>query len=128
MHMHTSCCDFLFLPLFLPLFLSLSFNPFLPSLPSSQSHNLPLSHLLTHPITHSLIHSFILSLPPLTQLHTPDDMVAIYYTSGTTGNPKGVIVTNRNVVSNVAGVYRHFVSTSVTCNLTSSVHSLKRRL
>ena len=35
---------------------------------------------------------------------TPDDIVEIVYTSGTTSAPKGVIITNRNLVSNIRGL------------------------
>ncbi|EFA84511.1 fatty acyl-CoA synthetase [Heterostelium album PN500] len=35
----------------------------------------------------------------------PEDICTILYTSGSTGNPKGVILTNTNMVSEVAGAY-----------------------
>jgi long-chain acyl-CoA synthetase len=31
----------------------------------------------------------------------PDDDVALFYTSGTTGNPKGAVITHRNIISNM---------------------------
>ena len=37
----------------------------------------------------------------LTQTPSPDDLAAIVYTSGTTGKPKGVMLTHRNFLSNV---------------------------
>lgn len=38
-----------------------------------------------------------------------NDMVEIVYTSGTTGDPKGVILTHRNIVSNILGACNHIV-------------------
>ncbi|CAD5215922.1 unnamed protein product [Bursaphelenchus okinawaensis] len=36
----------------------------------------------------------------------PDNMFIICYTSGTTGTPKGVVLTHKNLVANVAGVIK----------------------
>ena len=38
---------------------------------------------------------------------TPDDLAAIVYTSGTTGRPKGVMLTHGNIVSNVIATLEH---------------------
>jgi long-chain acyl-CoA synthetase len=40
-----------------------------------------------------------------------DDLAAIVYTSGTTGKPKGVMLTHRNVVANVQGILARVVPT-----------------
>lgn len=42
-------------------------------------------------------------LEPMKAAVTPDDTLTIIYTSGTTGNPKGVMLTNSNLVSNFMG-------------------------
>lgn len=38
---------------------------------------------------------------------SPDDLAAIVYTSGTTGRPKGVMLTHKNIVSNVIETVEH---------------------
>ncbi len=37
----------------------------------------------------------------------PDDLACLVYTSGTTGNPKGVMLTHRNIITNIQGVMRN---------------------
>jgi len=38
----------------------------------------------------------------------PEDLASIVYTSGTTGNPKGIMLTHRNLISNVTAVAKLF--------------------
>ena len=48
-------------------------------------------------------------LPPEPQ---PEDVANIQYTSGTTGSPKGVLLTHRNLVNNAAGMGRGLAMTA----------------
>lgn len=42
------------------------------------------------------------ALPP--QAGDPDDLVEVVFTSGTTGEPKGVMISNRNLLANIAAI------------------------
>ncbi|OMJ95437.1 hypothetical protein SteCoe_1203 [Stentor coeruleus] len=43
----------------------------------------------------------------------PKDLYSLSYSSGTTGNPKGIIITHENMVANLAGLIEIF---QITCN------------
>jgi len=50
------------------------------------------------------------SVPPLAALHvaSPDDICELVYTSGTTGAPKGVMLTGRNLAANLRQIIGQF--------------------
>ncbi len=52
------------------------------------------------------------SLRPLNATVSQEDVATIVYTSGTTGEPKGVVLTHRNILTNVRAVVARF---GVTC-------------
>lgn len=61
----------------------------------------------------------------------PDDICTICYTSGTTGNPKGAIITHKNLVSNMAGSMVHLGEHSpshndVTISFLPLAHMIER--
>jgi len=49
--------------------------------------------------------------PPSDVAVKPDDLAAIVYTSGTTGRPKGVMLSHQNVVANVKAIDRRLKAT-----------------
>ena len=59
---------------------------------------------------------------------SPDDLAALVYTSGTTGRPKGVMLTHRNVVSNVQQIshYMPIDETDVFLSYLPLSHSFER--
>jgi fatty-acyl-CoA synthase len=64
-----------------------------------RAHELPLAHAVvlgTDAWTNMLAHG----VEPTPPAASPDDVVNIQYTSGTTGSPKGVLLTHRNLVNN----------------------------
>lgn len=61
---------------------------------------------------------------------TPEDIYTIMYTSGTTGNPKGVILTHSCLVAEIAGVLAHkeglVTSTDIHMSYLPLAHSFER--
>ncbi|XP_076615874.1 long-chain-fatty-acid--CoA ligase 5 isoform X2 [Chaetodon auriga] len=62
----------------------------------------------------------------------PEDLSVVCFTSGTTGNPKGAMLTHENVVSNAAGVLKSFemaiplTTQDVTISFLPLAHMLER--
>jgi len=58
----------------------------------------------------------------------PDSLAAIVYTSGTTGRPKGVMLTHRNVISNINSISRAtpVLETDVFLSFLPLSHTLER--
>jgi long-chain acyl-CoA synthetase len=56
---------------------------------------------------------------------TSDDVAGLLYTSGTTGNPKGVVLTHGNIISNVNAAHACFptIEEDVTCSFLPWAHS-----
>ncbi|RJP35338.1 MAG: AMP-binding protein [Candidatus Omnitrophota bacterium] len=69
-------------------------------------------------------------IEPLAELPeiAPHDLVEIVYTSGTTGNPKGVMLTHRNLAANVTDILK-IIPTNETYHLLSALplsHALEQ--
>lgn len=58
----------------------------------------------------------------------PDDLLTLIYTSGTTGNPKGVMLTNNNIISNIKDsmIAVDFNETDVLLSYLPWCHSYER--
>ena len=71
-----------------------------------RAEELPLAHaiLLGTDAWTNMLANGVQPAPPATR---PDDVVNIQYTSGTTGSPKGVLLTHRNLVNNAYLVGRN---------------------
>lgn len=71
-----------------------------------------------------IVLSKFISAKPLQPRCTPEDIAVIMYTSGTTGNPKGVMISHENIVAAVAGQI-HLIPTLWVWILRGCVGSLR---
>jgi len=65
---------------------------------------------------------------PETKAVSPDDIATIVYTSGTTGEPKGVMLTHRNIVTNAFSAIEHcgFTSDDTVLSYLPLAHMFER--
>ena len=71
-------------------------------------------------ITFEELELAIRDLPAPTPVElAPDDLVEIMFTSGTTGDPKGVMLTHRNLTANIEGISQY-----ITCDTSSRLLSI----
>ena len=71
-------------------------------------------------ITFENLESEIYELPEPEHIDIrPDDLAEVMFTSGTTGDPKGVMLTHRNLAANIEGITQY-----ITCNTSSRLLSI----
>ena len=71
-------------------------------------------------ITFEELESEIHELPEPGQVDIqPDDLAEVMFTSGTTGDPKGVMLTHRNLAANIEGITQY-----ITCDTSSRLLSI----
>ena len=71
-------------------------------------------------ITFEQLEETIADMPPPADVDiAPDDLVEIMFTSGTTGDPKGVMLTHRNLTANIEGISQY-----ISCEPSSRLLSI----